>query len=84
MTKTKLQIMREKKGLTVEQLVDKMFKEDVSKHINFHLEIRLINKKLINLLENKVDPGLEEYLIESCYSSIAQAIGCSVDELVEE
>ncbi|HCS86713.1 MAG TPA: hypothetical protein DIW25_09110 [Lactococcus garvieae] len=84
MTKTKLQIMREKKGLTVEQLVDKMFEEDVSKNVNFYLKIRLINKKLINLLENKVDPELGEHLIKHSYEEFAQALGCSVDELVEE
>ena len=79
MTKTKLQIMREKKGLTI---------EDVARRAIFHGYTGGNEGHLIYCI----------YWIESRgaviksprprktyeYKYIAQALGCSVDELVED
>ncbi|MDC0825463.1 helix-turn-helix domain-containing protein [Lactococcus petauri] len=72
MTKTKLQIMREKKGLTAKELAIKV--------LNGHPEhVDMISAAII-LHENRmIDLGKEDLL-----DKYAQALGCPVDELVEE
>ncbi|WP_019299155.1 helix-turn-helix domain-containing protein [Lactococcus garvieae] len=75
MTKTKLQIMREKKGLTVEQLAEKIIESN-----NFTaIALQEIVEDLKNF-EIELEP------IKLGYNAvfIAKALGCSVDELVEE
>ena len=74
MTKTKLQIIREKKGLTAEQLAEKIIKSNDLTEIPFKVVVGdlknfEIGRYLIKLKENAV--------------FIAKALGCSVDELVE-
>ncbi|WP_019299061.1 hypothetical protein [Lactococcus garvieae] len=76
MTKTKLQIMREKKGLTVEQLAG----EKIIESNNFTaIALQEIVEDLKNF-EIELEP------IKLGYNAvfIAKALGCSVDELVEE
>ncbi|MFK4953613.1 XRE family transcriptional regulator [Lactococcus garvieae] len=76
--KTKLQIMREKKGLTVEQLaclvlfdwLDDSYLGAVKRTIR-HTELGV---KF--LIATKWQKGLAEH--------IAQTLGCSIDELVED
>lgn len=75
MTKTKLQIMREKKGLTVEQLAEKIIESNDFTAIT-HQEI----------VEDLKNFEIELEPIKLGYNAvfITQALGCSVDELVEE
>ncbi len=73
--KTKLQIMREKKGLPVEQLAEKIIKYNNLTEIAFKvivgdLKSFEIGRYPIKFRENAV--------------FIAKALGCSVDELVED
>lgn len=75
MTKTKLQIMREKKGLTVEQLAEKIIKYNNLTEIPF--------KVVVQDLKN-FEIGRYPIKFRSNSVFIAKALGCSVDELVEE
>lgn len=76
MKKTKLQIMREKKGLTVEQLAEKCVKRHKA-----HKQITYFKDWVIWL--KKIETG--KYCMQKEYAKVvAQALGCSVDELVEE
>ncbi|USI66420.1 helix-turn-helix transcriptional regulator [Lactococcus petauri] len=79
MKKTKLQIMREKKGLTVEQLARISIK-------NYGLSmVHPVFNMVINAIINVEDraPG---WKLESgkMANAIAETLGCSLDELVEE
>lgn len=79
--KTKLQIMREKKGLTVRELAEKAAWHQEKKQpsigviLHFENSIRKIEG------ENVVAPRPRKTYE---YKNIAQALGCSVDELVEK
>lgn len=81
MTKTKLQIMREKKGLTVEQLAEKIVKvvNDDSKDRGNIMYVAMVIRKY-ELGNSTLNLGIANKNIEI----MAQALGCSVDELVEE
>ena len=78
MTKTKLQIMREKKGLTVDELaclvlydwLDDSYLGAVKRTIR-HTELGV---QFLDATEWQI--GLAEH--------IAKALGCSIDELVED
>lgn len=72
MTKTKLQIMREKKVLTVRELAEKMSE----------------NRQWLGNYMAKIE-AIEQGASIHCFSDygikhLAQVLGCSVDELVEE
>lgn len=75
MTKTKLQIMREKKGLTAEQLAEKIIKSNDFTGIAF--------KVIVGDLKN-FEVGRYPIKFRENSVFIAKALGCSVDELVEE
>ncbi|EKF50685.1 helix-turn-helix domain-containing protein [Lactococcus garvieae] len=75
MTKTKLQIMREKKGLSAEQLAEKIIKFNDLTEIPF--------KVVVGDLKN-FETGRYPIKFRSNAAFIAKALGCSVDELVEE
>lgn len=75
MTKTKLQIMREKKGLTAEQLAEKIIKSNDFTEIPF--------KVVVGDLKN-FEIGRYKIKFRANAVFIAKALGCSVDELVEE
>jgi transcriptional regulator with XRE-family HTH domain len=77
MTKTKLQIMREKKGLTVEQLAEKILGADKT-IFSMNGVISVLYKYEageLKLRYNMANNNLE---------ILSQALGCSIDELVEE
>lgn len=78
MTKTKLQIMREKKGLTVEELAKKVVEIDK--------DIRAIHEaNIIQEAESQIYcQGFDEDVMNANIESWAKAFGCLVDELVEE
>ncbi|MDC0826071.1 helix-turn-helix domain-containing protein [Lactococcus petauri] len=78
MTKTKLQIMREKKGLTIDQLAKKVVEIDK--------DIRAIHEaNIIQEAESQIYcKGFDEDVMNANIESWAKALGCSVDELVEE
>lgn len=76
--KTKLQIMREKKGLTVEELAKKVV--EIDKDIRAIHEANIIQEAESQIYCKKIDEDIMNANIESW----AQALGCSVDELVEE
>ena len=78
MTKTKLQIMREKKGLTAEQLAKKVV--EIDKDIRTIHEANIIQEAESQRYCKKIDEDIMNANIESW----AKALGCSVDELVEE
>lgn len=78
MTKTKLQIMREKKGLTIEQLAQKVV--EIDKDIRTIHEANIIQEAESQMYCKKIDEDIMNANIESW----AKALGCSVDELVEE
>lgn len=71
MKKTKLQIMREKKGLTLDDLAIKIAEDN-----NFDF-------MMIRLHLTSYEMGLSS-IGDINSKFIAQALGCSVDELVEE
>ena len=71
MTKTKLQIMREKKGLTLDDLAIKIAEDN-----NFDF-------MMIRLHLTSYEMGLSS-IGDKNIKFISQALGCSVDELVEE
>ncbi len=77
MTKTKLQIMREKKGLTIEQLAEKISEivNGAKDSISIEFTLRRYELKTSKLKASEYNNNLE---------ITAQALGCSVDELVEE
>ncbi|MFD2254363.1 helix-turn-helix domain-containing protein [Lactococcus formosensis subsp. bovis] len=77
MTKTKLQIMREKKGLTIEQLAEKILGAD---------KTIFIMNDVISVLY-KYESGelkLRYNMANNNLEILSQALGCLVDELVEE
>lgn len=74
MTKTKLQIMREKKGLTRKELVKKIEEN--------HTDFRSLLMIAIVDWENRKF-GYIDAFVENFTDKCAQALGCSVDELVE-
>lgn len=78
MKKTKLQIMREKKGLTVEELAKKVVEIDK--------DIRAIHEaNIIQEAESQIYcKGFDEDVMNANIESWAKALGCSVDELAEE
>lgn len=76
MTKTKLQIMREKKGLTIEQLAQKVCPVGTLRFGAFDYRDVMI---AIAFHEQGYQSG-----ISSLWDDISQALGCSVEELVEE
>ncbi|USI64754.1 XRE family transcriptional regulator [Lactococcus petauri] len=78
MTKTKLQIMREKKGLTVEELAKKVV--EIDKDIRAIHEANIIQEAESQIYCKKIDEDIMNANIESW----AKALGCSLDELVEE
>lgn len=88
MTKAKLQIMREKKGLTVEQLAHEVNRlEEIRRNLPKGHEIADIKSLILNLnkIENNAFTFGEIYTKKSLIVlTIAQALGCSVDELREE
>ena len=75
MTKTKLQIMREKKGLTRKELVKKIEEN----HTDFTSLLMIAIVDWENRKFGYIDAFVENF-IDKC----AQSLGCSVDELVEE
>ncbi|MFK4936693.1 XRE family transcriptional regulator [Lactococcus garvieae] len=75
MTKTKLQIMREKKGLTVEQLANIMLEPFKEVYMEFIKDYERLGTFGQESGEN-IDKRWNELLVN--------ALGCSVDELVEE
>ncbi|MCI3860091.1 XRE family transcriptional regulator [Lactococcus garvieae] len=77
MNKTKLQIMREKKGLTIEELAKKVVEIDK--------DIRIIHESdIIQEAENqKYYEGFDEDIMNANIESWAEALGCSVEELIE-
>ncbi|WP_270219164.1 XRE family transcriptional regulator [Lactococcus garvieae] len=75
MTKTKLQIMREKKGKTRKELVKKIEEN--------HTDFRSLLMIAIVDWENRKF-GYIDAFVENFIDKCAQALGCSVDELVEE
>lgn len=75
MNKTKLQIMREKKGLTVEQLAEKISE----KNMDFTSLTRIA---ILDWEHRKF--GYIDAFVENFIDKCAQALGCSVYELVEE
>lgn len=77
MTQTKLQIMREKKGLTIEQLAQKVV--EIDKDIRTIHEANIIQEVESQMYCKKIDEDIMNANIESW----AKALGCSVDELVE-
>lgn len=76
MKKTKLQIMREKKGLTIEQLAQKVCPVGTLRFGAFDYRDVMI---AIAFHEQGYQSG-----ISALWNDISQALGCSVDELVEE
>ena len=75
MTKTKLQIMREKKGLTIEQLAEKIIKFNDLTEIPF--------KVVVGDLKNfEIGRYPIKFRVNAVF--IAKALGCSVDELRED
>uniref|UniRef100_UPI00359C9152 XRE family transcriptional regulator n=1 Tax=Lactococcus garvieae TaxID=1363 RepID=UPI00359C9152 len=88
MTKTKLQIMREKKGMTVEQLAHEVNRlEEVRR--NLPKGHGIIDLKGLILSFNRIENS--DFTFSTIYTkkslivmTIAQALGCSVDELVGE
>lgn len=79
--KTKLQIMREKKGLTVEQLAEKIVKvvNEDSKDRGNIIYVSMVIRKY-ELGNSALNLGIANKNIEI----MAQALGCSVEELMEE
>ncbi|WP_285141265.1 XRE family transcriptional regulator [Lactococcus petauri] len=75
MTKTKLQIMREKKGKTRKELVKKIEEN--------HTDFRSLLMIAIVDWENRKF-GYIDAFVENFIDKCAQALGCSVDELVED
>lgn len=75
MTKTKLQIMREKKGLSAEQLAEKIIKSNDLIEIPF--------KVVVEDLKN-FEIGRYRIKFRSNAVFIAKTLGCSVNELMEE
>lgn len=75
MKKTKLQIMREKKGLSAEQLAEKIIKSNDLIEIPF--------KVVVEDLKN-FEIGRYPIKFRSNAVFIAKALGCSVNELVEK
>ncbi|WP_285015522.1 XRE family transcriptional regulator [Lactococcus garvieae] len=88
MTKTKLQIMREKKGLTVEQLAYEVNRlEEIRR--NLPKGHGIIDIEGLILSFNRIENN--DFTFSAIYTKksliikvIAQSLGCSVDELVEE
>ncbi|BDM75651.1 XRE family transcriptional regulator [Lactococcus garvieae] len=78
MKKTKLQIMREKKGLTVEQLAKKVV--EIDKDIRIIHESNIIQEAESQMYCKEFDEDVMNANIESW----AKALGCSVYELVED
>ena len=81
MTKTKLQIMREKKGLTVKQLALKIYTAYQSVESSNSTISLSEFEEVIEAVE------LGSFWVRPqklFFELIAQALGCSVDELVEE
>ena len=76
MTKTKLQIMREKKGLTVIDLAKKVNEIEPSFKAGI-MAMTIASIEADGAESNSDGKGLMVQVV-------AQALGCSVDELVEE
>ncbi|USI66507.1 MULTISPECIES: helix-turn-helix domain-containing protein [Lactococcus] len=80
MEKTKLQIMREKKNLTIRQLAEKAAwcqeKKQPSIGVILHFENSIRKLEGENVVAPKPRKTYE-------YRNIAQALGCSVEELIE-
>lgn len=76
MTKTKLQIMREKKGLTVIELAKKVNEIEPSFKAGI-MAMTLASIEADGAGANSDGTG-------QMVQVVAQALGCSVDELVEE
>ncbi|MDT2742906.1 helix-turn-helix domain-containing protein [Lactococcus garvieae] len=79
MTKTKLQIMREEKGLSVEQLAFKVHYPIIGK-FDYPLENDIEAIKRVERPHYGLRSSMDLIIIER----FAQALGCSVDELVED
>lgn len=79
MTKTKLQIMREKKGLINWELATLIYPADK----NGSLKKAFDYVVWISNVEENYNPNDKNYY-KVYWEATAQALGCSVDELVEE
>ena len=76
MTKTKLQIMREKKGLTIIELALKV--HEIEPYFDtFNMALTIASIEADGSEANSDGTG-------RLVQVIAQALGCSVDELVED
>ncbi|WP_270335659.1 XRE family transcriptional regulator [Lactococcus petauri] len=85
MTKTKLQIMREKEDMTIEQVaIYSLMIQAVDLH-RYYRTLENFDCSVSNTVE--VMKKCEKWSMDRSnenWKYIAQALGCSVDELVEE
>ena len=83
--KTKLQIMREKANMTIEQLAMNALMiqiVDLNAYYNSLENFECLVANTVELLEKREVNGMRD-IENSNWKYVAQALGCSVDELME-
>ncbi|XHB95545.1 XRE family transcriptional regulator [Lactococcus garvieae] len=85
MTKTKLQIMREKAGMTIEQLaINALMTQAVDLDIYYN-SLEFFGIVVANTVEElEISEKHDTSREKEAWKYVAQALGCSVEELVEE